>query len=86
MAAKLSKLDKLHEKVTQLFIDMLEDAEAVMLPPATLKTITSFLKDNDVTCDRDDASIDTLQTRLAKKTKTHISLASVTHLDEREVM
>lgn len=78
MAASESKLNKLHERLTDLFLEMLEvDDEAVPLPAATLKTMTSFLKDNEITCQDDSSRMGTLKERLQKKKK----LASVTPID-----
>jgi len=75
MAASEEKLNKLHEKLTDLFLEIVEVGEEI--PSATLKTMTAFLKDNEITCQDEDSGIGTLKERLQKK-KT---LASVTTLD-----
>ena len=71
MAASEKKLNALHEKLTDIFLDILdcEEVETGMeIPSATLKTISSFLKDNSITC-QDDETIGNLRDRLNRKKK-----------------
>ena len=79
MAAKEERLSLLHERLTDLFLEMVDTGEEI--PSATLKTMTAFLKDNDITCQPEDAGMTDLRSRLEKK-----KLASVTPIDRAEVM
>lgn len=74
MAAKEERLSLLHEKLTNLFLEIVECGEEI--PAATLKTMTSFLKDNDITCQPEDTGMNGLREKLQKK-----RLASVTPID-----
>lgn len=71
MAASEKQLAKLHEKLTEVFLDALEEGD---VSAATLNVIRGFLKDNEVTCQPDDVGMSELQERLNRKSR----LASVT--------
>lgn len=73
MAAKEERLSLLHEKLTDLFLEMVEE-HAEDIPSATLKTMTSFLKDNEITCQDENSGVGSLREKLAEKKK---HLASV---------
>jgi hypothetical protein len=75
MAANEDKLNALHEKITDLFLEIVECGEDI--PSATLKTMTSFLKDNEITCQDDKTSIGDLKTALKRK-----RLQSVPHVSD----
>jgi hypothetical protein len=82
MAADENKLNKLHEKLTDLFLEMLEvEDEEMPIPSATLKTMTAFLKDNEITCQAERTNVGTLKDKLAQKKKS--PLASVSPIDKR---
>jgi hypothetical protein len=53
MAAKESRLALLHEKLTEAFLQMLEDPGEEGLKAAELTAIAKFLKDNNITCEID---------------------------------
>ena len=78
MAANEEKLNLLHVKLTELFLEMLEVSDDGMpIPAATLKTMTSFLKDNEITCQDDSSSVGNLKERLKQK-KTLASVTPIT--------
>ena len=81
MAANEDKLNLLHEKITDLFLEMLEVSESdesLALPAATLKTMTSFLKDNEITCQMDTGNVGKLRDRLRNKPLTEIPVTADT--------
>ena len=76
-AASEERLNALHSKLTDVFSEILEE-EAEMIPSATLKTISGFLKDNSITCQEEESTIKTLAEQLAEKKNKR---ATVTHLN-----
>ena len=81
MAASEDKLNKLHARLTDLFLEMVEEG-GEDLPSATLKTMTAFLKDNEITCQDPSSTVGTLKDRLEQKKH----LASVAPLHEDVAM
>ncbi len=71
MAANEKTLALLHEKLTDVFLGLLEEEE---VSAATLNVIKGFLKDNEITCQPDAKGISELEARLQSKSR----LASVT--------
>jgi len=59
VAAKETKLGKLHETVAQKYIDALNNPEECTA--AMLSSAVKFLKDNDITCEADDPQMDELK-------------------------
>lgn len=62
-AGKRSRLAALHAMFTEALIDEIEDAkkEGIPLPAADKSVIAKFLKDNDITADADDESMNQLK-------------------------
>jgi len=75
MAAKEARLGALHEKLTDVFAEILE-CDAGDIPSATLKTISSFLKDNDITCTEEGTGVDGLREKLRQKKLGNVSFIS----------
>ena len=73
--ASKERLEGLHGKLTAVFEEILA-CDADMIPSATLKTITAFVKDNNITCQLEESIGESLRDTLAKKRK----LATVTNL------
>lgn len=76
MSAKVSKLSKLHEMLTQAFIEDLKIARDQGIPMAASDkaVIVKFLKDNNITADPDDTKMHELDAAFqeqmrAKRTK-----------------
>jgi hypothetical protein len=75
MSNKTKKLEDLHEKLADKFLEVIEIDDACT--PAMLKTMTGFLKDNDITSNmEDDEKTSKLAERLKEKKQSR--LASVT--------
>ena len=76
---KEQKLIQLHEKLCDLFLDIV-DTGSHEIPSATLKTMTAFLKDNDITCQEEESNVSELKNKLQLKKK----LATVSYIDPEE--
>ena len=80
---KEQKLIQLHEKLCDLFLDIVDTGEHDAdnpIPSATLKTMTAFLKDNDITCQEEESNVSELKNKLQLKKK----LATVSYIDPEE--
>lgn len=72
MAGSLEKLGKLHELITDSFIDRIEQDMAENLPTdaATLAAAAKFLKDNDVSADpAEQGKLDVLREQMIQRSK-----------------
>ena len=70
MAGNKDKLGRLHEKLTDVLLEIVEEGDREELSPAMLKVVSGFLKDNDVTCNiEDDDKTNTLRERLREKAR-----------------
>ena len=70
MAAPISKLGTLHEKLTDIMLEecTMYSAEGIPMPSSDKAAIAKFLKDNNVTADpADQADLEALRDRLLGK-------------------